>query len=101
MPFEERLDYILKEYGPCDRIALIEATQRISKRLGGLETKNTIEYLELGNLKEAFRILLHYYDKRYLKALHNRGNLLALLTRVNCETVTVQNAQKLTKHQTV
>ena len=95
IPFEERLNYIVEEYGQSDLQKLMDATQRISKRLGGLETKNTIAFLEAGNIKEAFRILLHYYDKRYLKGLHNREDAAALLNKMACEKVTTLNAQAL------
>jgi tRNA 2-selenouridine synthase len=95
IPFEERLNYIVEEYGHCDLQKLMDATQRISKRLGGLETKNTIAFLETGNIKEAFRILLHYYDKRYLKGLHNREDASALLNKIACEKVTTLNVQAL------
>jgi tRNA 2-selenouridine synthase len=102
IPFEERLKNIVDEYGQCERQKLIDATQRISKRLGGLETKNTLAFLEEGNITEAFRILLHYYDKRYLKGLHNRETLNSLLTHIACETVTPENAQALlTQYQTL
>jgi tRNA 2-selenouridine synthase len=99
IPFEERLNHITEEYGACDREKLIEAVQRIRQRLGGLEAGNAISFLEEGRLREAFGILLQYYDKRYLKGLHNREALSALLTLMPCATVTPGNAQLLTKHQ--
>ena len=99
IPFEERLQHLMEEYGTWDREKLAASVQRISKRLGPMETKHTLEFLEQGNYKEAFRILLQYYDKRYLKGLHNREQLLTLLTKLNCETVTPANAQVLTKYQ--
>jgi tRNA 2-selenouridine synthase len=99
--FEERLNHIVEEYGDCDKEKLIDSTKRISQRLGGLDTKNTIEFLEKGDIKEAFRILLKYYDKHYLKGLHNRENISALLTKFQCETVTRHNAIQLTKPQPV
>ncbi|MFL5808405.1 MAG: tRNA 2-selenouridine(34) synthase MnmH, partial [Flavisolibacter sp.] len=99
IPFEERLNHLTEEYMGCDTEKLMDSVRRISKRLGGLETKNTIELLEKGDHKEAFRILLNYYDKRYLKGLHNREQLLTLLTKLKCDTVTPANAQLLTKHQ--
>jgi hypothetical protein len=40
-----------------------------------LSTTISIEFLQKGNIKEAFRILLHYYDKLYQKALDQRENL--------------------------
>lgn len=95
IPFAERLDYITKEYGTCSLEKLIDATERIKKRLGGLATKTTIEYLNQHNIREAFDILLKYYDKHYLKALHNRENLNELLTRIPAEKVSGENASLL------
>jgi tRNA 2-selenouridine synthase len=101
IPFEERLNHIVEEYGGCEIEKLIDSTKRISQRLGGLDTKNTIEFLQKGEIKEAFRILLLYYDKRYLKGLHNRDDISSLLTKIDCQTVTTKNALLLTKHQPV
>lgn len=101
IPFEERLNHIVAEYGECEKEKLIDSTKRISQRLGGLDTKNTIEFLENGEIKEAFRILLRYYDKRYSKGLHNRENISSLLTKIQCDTVTSKNAVLLTKPQLV
>jgi tRNA 2-selenouridine synthase len=101
IPFEARLDHLEEEYGKCDQGKLIEAVERISKRLGGLEAKNAIAFLEAGNFREAFRILLLYYDKRYLKGLHNRSNLPAVLKKLHCDTVSTNNAQRLINYHTV
>lgn len=92
IPFEERLHHLVKEYGSYPKEALIGGIQRIAKRLGGLETKNALLHLEEGNIKDCFAILLKYYDKFYLKGLHNRSDLSSLLTKINCETVTHSNA---------
>ncbi len=101
IPFEERLDHIVEEYGTYPRENLVDSVQRITKRLGGQHAKHAIECLEAGNVKEAFRVLLDYYDKRYLKGLHNREGLDALLTTVACEKVSTSNAQLLIKYQSV
>lgn len=97
VPFEERLKHITAEYGTFDKEDLSNAIQRISKRLGGLETKNAHRYLEENNLKECFRILLKYYDKQYHKGLHSRDALPSLLTRFACEKVNPANASLLVK----
>jgi len=75
IPFEQRLEYIEETYGKLNNEELQEAVLRIKKKLGGLETKLSIEFLQESNIKEAFRILLHYYDKLYQKALDQRENL--------------------------
>ena len=72
IPFEQRLSFILEAYGKFDAQSLIEATERIQKRLGGLETKNAVAHIMQGELKEAFSILLKYYDKWYEKNAQNQ-----------------------------
>ena len=67
IPFNQRLDFILKGYGKFDKQSLMDATLRIQKRLGGLETKTAINHIIEGEFKEAFFILLKYYDKWYEK----------------------------------
>jgi tRNA 2-selenouridine synthase len=67
IPFESRLDFIIKGYGAFDKTELIAAITRIQKRLGGLETKNAIEAVEQNDIVTAFGILLRYYDKWYEK----------------------------------
>lgn len=91
IPFEERLKHIISEYGDYEKERLIDATLRISKRLGGLETKNVVSFLQAGNLPQAFEVLLHYYDKQYSKGLHNRNGLSSLCTRVAFEAVLPQH----------
>ena len=74
----------------------MNAVIRIQKRLGGLETKNAINFLLEDNIKESFRILLKYYDKWYGKALLNRENLSSLLNKIPCLDVdTTTNVQKI------
>jgi tRNA 2-selenouridine synthase len=79
IPFEERLQFLTVEYGTLKKEGLVNAGIRIQKRLGGLETKNYINYLLENNFTEAFRILLVYYDKHYAKGLHNRENAKELI----------------------
>jgi tRNA 2-selenouridine synthase len=71
IPFEQRLAFIVQGYGKFDAQSLIEATERIQKRLGGLETKNAVAHIMQGELKESFSILLKYYDKWYEKNAKN------------------------------
>lgn len=97
--FEERLKHITEEYSQCDKEKLAAAIERIKKRLGGLETKNALQFLEENNYTECFRILLSYYDKFYLKGLNNRESLSSLLTKISCETVTEKNAALLSQPQ--
>ena len=96
IPFEERLAYISEDYGKLKKETIKDATLRIQKRLGGLETKNVLNFLEAGNMKECFRILLSYYDKWYHKGLYNRENISVLLNKIPCISVdTETNTHKI------
>jgi tRNA 2-selenouridine synthase len=95
IPFEERLKHLVQEYGVLDKQKMIDAISRIKERLGGLNAKNAIQFLEEGNITESFRILLQYYDRHYLKALHNREDINSLLHTIDCDSVTIENADKL------
>jgi len=95
IPFEERLKHIVEEYGQLDRQRMIDAIGRIREKLGGLNAKTAIQLLEEGNTTESFRILLNYYDKFYLKALHNREAINSLLHSIECKTVSIENANRL------
>jgi tRNA 2-selenouridine synthase len=98
IPFEQRLNFIVEGYGSFDQKSLIEATMRIQKRLGGLETKTAIDFITAGALKEAFSILLKYYDKWYEKNAKNEVLPTIELIPVSSETVDpVHNAQLLEK----
>lgn len=68
IPFGERLSFITESYGKADKEKLVNAIIRIGKKLGGLDTKNAINFLLENNIRESFRILLRYYDKRYSEA---------------------------------
>ena len=94
VPFEERLKHIVEEYGVIDKDELINATIRIQKRLGGLETKTCIVHLQNGNIIDGFRILLKYYDKHYLKAFNKRDLREEDISRVVCEEVEAENNTK-------
>lgn len=98
IPFEERLKHIVEEYGSLDKQRMIDAIGRIKEKLGGLDAKTAIQQLEEGNTIESFRILLKYYDKFYLKALHNREGLNSLLHSIDCKSVTPENANQLVPH---
>lgn len=96
IPFEERLKHIVDEYGIQQKIHLKEAIIRIQKRLGPLETKTSLAYLDEDNITECFRILLKYYDKQYNKALEKRGTANLPVEKVNSDEVNgLLNSQKL------
>jgi len=75
---------------------LAEAIERIGKRLGGLQTKQALQHLANDAVTECFSILLSYYDKHYMKALHNRDGVESLLTTITCKKPGASNLTLLT-----
>lgn len=63
--FESRLETIMQHYGELNTTYLSDSFTRIRKRLGPLNTKMALEYLEDGKIREAAAIALAYYDKSY------------------------------------
>ena len=98
IPFEERLNFIVEAYGSLELQGLQAATIRIQKRLGGLETKNTLQFLEEKNIKAAFDILLKYYDRWYAKFSQATTQPKLSVQKIGCEKVDAEeNAQILIK----
>jgi tRNA 2-selenouridine synthase len=92
IPFEERLAFIVAGYGGLEKERLVAAIERIREKLGGQNAKAAIQLLEEENTVESFRILLKYYDKFYLKGLHNRKDLNSLLHTIESKSITSENA---------
>ncbi len=68
-PLEERIARLIDEYGKASKETLIEATERLRKKLGGERTSLAIAAIERGDYPTAVGELLHYYDKAYAKSV--------------------------------
>lgn len=99
IPFEERLNYIVAGYGKYEKEKLINATIRIKKRLGGLETKTAVNCLIEDDVKGAFKVLLQYYDRLYTKSMGNmREHPENILRKIELSEVNAQgNAESILK----
>lgn len=90
LPIEERLNYLVEEYGKFSRNELAEATERIGKRLGGQHVKRAIDAIGCGDYKTAFEICLVYYDKTYNYGEEIRGEekiTHCLFEKLNAEQI--------------
>ena len=65
VPFQERVDFLVKEYGVLDRDFLVESTVRIGKRLGPEQTRDAILAIRENRMDDFIKIVLVYYDKTY------------------------------------
>ncbi len=73
IPKTKRAKHLVTEYAGFEKPELANALQRISKRLGGLNTKKALQYLEDENFFEVAMLTLAYYDKFYLRGLSDRN----------------------------
>lgn len=100
IPFGKRLEYIVSIYGKLDRSLIIAAISRLQKKMGGLETKESIGFLLEGDIENSFQILLRYYDRLYEKALNKKKVGLLSLTTIPIDFVDPQRiAVTLIKHK--
>jgi tRNA 2-selenouridine synthase len=95
IPFEERVKNIVKTYGIFEKKQLIDCVLKIQKRLGGLNTKNAIQFIAEDNVDAAFSILLKYYDKMYGESLKKREDVESLLNTIPCRSTDIENARLL------
>jgi tRNA 2-selenouridine synthase len=70
---QERIEYLAKLYGAAGTAALLEATDRIRKRLGSEKTDRVKQAIEQGDLPRAIEWVLSYYDKTYSYDLQRRS----------------------------
>lgn len=81
-PDDERREMIWEEYGKLPQTELVEATERLSKRLGGDRMKQACIALVAGDWQAWLDVLLPYYDKTYAhsRQTHTGSQTKLLLT---------------------
>lgn len=72
VPKAVRVQRLVAEYAGIDHNLLVEATARISKRLGGKVTKDALDALTHNDYATVADLTLDYYDKAYLHGLSQR-----------------------------
>lgn len=95
---EKRVNNILEDYGNYSQENLINSINKISKKLGGLDTKLAIEAVNQNDLKTACEILLKYYDKLYLYSLNKRTHKNIIYIPVE-ENSNIEIAKKIISTQ--
>ena len=78
-PLAERLDILVEVYGHTDRAALMAATERLRKRLGGQRTQAAVDLIRQERPREVCQLLLDYYDRTYRYDLERRQKAIPQL----------------------
>ncbi len=86
LPIEHRINNLIQDYGAFAPSELADALTRISKYLGGLDTRTALEALQAGDLRTVCRIALRYYDKTYLYGLSLRKQTLVKKIETSLQT---------------
>ena len=86
MGLQQRIQRILAEYGEFPVEALVENTQKLAKRLGGLRTQQAVEALYNGEKDKWVEHVLHYYDNTYGYGSDTRKNSLQVVEVYDDET---------------
>ncbi len=72
IPQTKRIERLVAEYCVDDTQALIDAVQRIARKLGGAKKKQVEDYLRQNRFAKACELLLEYYDKYYERGMQAR-----------------------------
>lgn len=73
VPFDWRVDNLVKDYAQYPKPLLIAAFEKIKKRIGGLNLKLAKDALAKDDFHQAANIALRYYDKAYQYMLDNNS----------------------------
>ena len=78
-PQKERIDALVALYGAEAHGGLLEATQRLQRRLGPQRTKDATDSIRSGDLSSACAVILDYYDRCYSYELNRRSTPITRL----------------------
>jgi tRNA 2-selenouridine synthase len=73
MDVKTRMPRLLREYSEYPPEKLLASVRKISKRLGGDNTNESVVSIGSGNFARAIEITLNYYDKAYMYGLKRRA----------------------------
>ena len=94
LPKNERIKWLVKEYGNFSHDLLKSSIDRIKKRLGGLNHHIAIEALNNSDLEKLVDIVLAYYDKTYQYGLSQRNQQKLNILEID-KMNHVENAKKV------
>lgn len=94
MDLRLRLPRLIEEYSTFPPEALRESIIKISRRLGGDNTRDAITAVEQGDFSKAIEITLGYYDKAYLFGLKNKKGMNLIYVDTDTDNIEA-NATKI------
>lgn len=79
-PLDERVQLLLDQYGTFPENQLIEATLKLTRRLGGARTLDIQQKIAAKEWKAATAQLLEYYDSSYLFSTQKSGRKPSIIS---------------------
>lgn len=82
MDIQTRLPRLMEEYSVYPPEVLKASVLKISKRLGGDNTREAVEAIDSGDIAKAIEISLRYYDKAYMFSIKRKtsGDIIYIET---------------------
>lgn len=94
MSLEKRLPRLIEEYSTYPREHLKDSVLRISKRLGGDNTKDALAAIDTGDFAKAIEITLKYYDKAYIYGISKKHSGKIIYIETDTDDIEI-NAEKV------
>lgn len=91
---EMRIQHLVEEYAILDINELKNSVERIAKRIGGLNLKNSLEALNNRDFAKVADITLEYYDKTYSFGIEKRKDVKKIFVESNTADP-VENARMI------
>lgn len=94
MDIKTRMPRLMEEYSKYPADQLKASVLKISRRLGGDNTRDALDAIDRGDISKAIEISLVYYDKTYQYSIRRKNNADVVYVETNTDEVSV-NAMKV------
>ncbi len=101
MDVKTRMPRLMEEYSIYPPAELKASIMRISRRLGGDNTRDAINAVEEGDIAKAIEITLHYYDKAYLYGLKKKDKRKIIYVETDTDDIEINTRKVLDAAETI
>ena len=95
MDIQTRLPRLMEEYSVFPPETLKGSVMRISKRLGGDNTRDALEAIDKGDFAKAIGITLIYYDKAYMFGLKKKSESKIITVETDTDDIEINTSKVL------
>jgi tRNA 2-selenouridine synthase len=95
MDIKTRLPRLMEEYSVFPPEQLKDSVLRISKRLGGDNTREALKAIDEGDFAKAIEITLLYYDKAYMFGLKKKNERNIIIVNTDTDNIQINTAKIL------